>query len=508
VQRLSPLDNSFLEIESESIQANIGGVSIFEGPAPSHRALLRLVEAKLDSAPRYRQRVQRMPLGLGLPVWRDDEHFNLGYHLRRTALPAPGGAAELEALVGRVMSQHLDRDKPLWEYWVVEGVEQQRWAVLSKVHHAMVDGISAYELTSALLDVVPNTSTPRRRRPWHPEIATPVQLAAESAKGFFAPLEQIQTAASRVREAPRELALQALVTARTVLPIGRALAQQRHHLSLNGPIGPHRRWTRAVVSLEDVKRVRRALGGTVNDVVLELVTRGLRDLLRARGEVLDKRTLRAMVPVSVRTAAHRGTLANRVSTVFAELPVGTDDPAARLADLRAQMEHVKETHGAVAGETLVGIAGFGPPMLLAMGARLALRTPQRMINTVATNVPGPQLPLYLAGRRLLEAWPYVMLASTVRIATAIFSYDGFVYFGVTGDYDSAPDVEVITRGITAGMSDLLALSGVRRPAYTWSSSSTIRTASSSAGSANGPAGSSKSGSPRSRVRSSSPASGA
>ena len=508
MHRLSPLDNSFLEIESESIQANIGGVSVFEGPPPAHKTLLRLVDAKLDLAPRYRQRVQRMPLGLGMPVWRDDEHFNLGYHVRRTALPLPGGAAELETLVGRVMSQHLDRDKPLWETWVVEGLEAGRWAIVSKVHHAMVDGVSAYELTSALLDVTPKPSTTRRRRAWQPETSGPLGLAAESARGFLAPLDQLEVVARKAREAPRELVLQALLTARAVLPIGPALTRQRHHLSLNGPIGPHRRWTRAAVSLADVKQVRRSLGGTVNDVVLALVTRGMRDLLRARGEVLDERTLRAMVPVSVRTAVQRGSLANRVSTVFAELPVGMDDPVARFADIRAQMAHVKETHGAVAGETLVGIAGFGPPVLLALGARLALRTPQRMINTVATNIPGPQVPLYLAGRRLLEAWPYVMLASTVRIATAIFSYDGFVYFGATGDYDSSPDVGVITSGITAGMAELLALSGATHPAYTWSSSSTTRTASSSAGSSNGSAGSSTSGSPRSRARSSSPPSGA
>jgi len=261
------------------------------------------------------------------------------------------------------------------------------------------------------------------------------------------------------------------------------------------------------VSLEDVKRVRHGLGGTVNDVVLALVTRGLRDLLRARGEELDERTVRAMVPVSVRSEAQRGRLANRVSTVFAELPVGIDDPAERFHALRAQMEHVKDTHSAVAGDTLVGIAGFGPPVLLALGARLALRTPQRMINTVATNVPGPQAPLYMAGRRLLEAWPYVMLASTVRIATAIFSYDGFVYFGVTGDFDSVPDIKVITRGIEGEIGDLLALAVARQPPYA-RPSSTTRTASSSAGSSNGSAGSSTSGSTRSRVRSSWPSSGA
>lgn len=499
MHRLSPLDNSFLEIESDSIQANIGGVSVFEGPPLAQRALLRLVESRLDAVPRYRQRVQRMPLGIGMPVWRDDVHFNLGYHVRRTALPKPGGDVELDTLVGRVMSQHLDRDKPLWETWVVEGMQDGRWAMLWKVHHAMVDGVSAYDLTSAVLDTAPRAVPARRRRPWQAESPRPLQLVAESARGFVAPLDQMEVLAQLVRRQPRSLALQTLATARALLPIAPALARQRHHLTLNGPIGPHRRWSRVAVSLNDVKRIRRALGGTVNDVVLALVTGGLRDLLHSRGERLDGRTVRAMVPVSVRSEAQRGELANRVSTVFAELPVGVADPSARFVDLRKQMEHVKETHGAVAGETLVGIAGFGPPMLLALGSRLVLRTPQRMINTVATNVPGPQEPRYLGGRRLLEAWPYVMLASTVRIAIAIFSYDGCLYFGVTGDYDAVPDIDVVTRGVSAGLAELLRYS---------SPSSTRRIASSSAGSSNGSAGSSSSGSPRSRSRSSSSPSGA
>ena len=487
MQRLSPLDNSFLEIETDSIQANIGGISIFEGPAPSQTALLRLVGSKLDRVPRYRQRVQRLPMRLGMPVWVDDAHFNLAYHLRRTALPAPGGGAELEALVGRVMSQHLDRSKPLWETWVVEGVEGGRWALLWKVHHTMVDGVSANDLMGEVLDTSPQPAPRRRAREWSPEPVSALRLAGASARGFLAPLGQVESGLRQLRATPAELALRGLATVRTVLPIAPSLAARPHHTSLNGPIGPHRVWTRAAVSLDDVKRARRLLDGTVNDVVLALVTRGVRDLLRSRGEELDARTVRTMVPVSVRTEAQRGTLANRVSTVFVELPVGVEDARERFRDVHAQMENVKETHSAIAGDALAGLAGFAPPMLLALGARLALRAPQRFVNTVATNVPGPQVPLYCAGRRMVESWPYVMLAARLRVATAIFSYDGTLYFGITGDLDTAPDIGVMARGVEAGMEELLSDAGATatvraaRRRYT-RSSGTIRTAASSAGS--------------------------
>lgn len=502
MQRLSALDNSFLEIETDSIQANIGGVSVFEGPPPSHAALLRLFESRLDRVPRYRQRVRRLPLRLGMPVWVDDEHFNLGYHLRRTALPAPGRGTELEALMGRVMSQHLDRSKPLWEAWVVEGIEGGRWGLLSKVHHSMVDGVSANDLISELLDPTPVPPPARRQRGWRAQPLSRAGFLMESVRGALAPLEQVESAWQRLRGAPGELALRGAATARTVLPIAPSLARHPHHTSLNGPIGPHRIWTRARVTLDDVRRVRAALGGSVNDVVLALVTRGLRDLLQTRGERLDERTVRTMVPVSVRTEAERGTLANRVSTVFAELPVGVTAARERYAVIRGQMDHVKESHGAVAGHVLVGLAGFAPPVLLALGARLALRTPQSIVNTVATNVPGPQHPLYCAGRRMLEAWPYVMLGARLRITTAIFSYDGTLHFGITGDLEHAPDIDVMARGVEAGVDELLRAGGAAPRRYGSRSSSTTRTASSSAGSTSGSTGSVRSRSPRRTSRSS------
>lgn len=508
MQRLSALDNSFLEIETDSIQSNIGGVSVFEGPAPSQPALLRLFASKLDRVPRYRQRVRCLPLRISMPMWVDDEHFSLGYHLRRTSLPAPGGRAELDTLVGRVMSQHLDRRRPLWETWVVEGIEDGRWGLLWKVHHSMVDGVSANDLMSEVLDAEPVPPPRRRANRWRPQPPSPIEFLTESVRGALTPVEQAEYAWERLRGAPADLARRGAATVRTVLPIAPSLAQQHVHTSLNGPIGPHRVWARASVDLADVKRVRNGLGGSINDVVLALVTGGLRDLLRTRGEVLDERTVRTMVPVSVRSEAERGALANRVSTVFAELPVGVGGVRERYALIREQMDDVKESHGAVAGDVLVRLAGFAPPMLLALGSRLALRTPQSLVNTVATNVPGPQHALYCAGRRMVEAWPYVMLAGRVRITTAIFSYDGTLYFGITGDLDTAPDVGVIARGVDAEITELMRAAGAAPRRYRTRSSSTTRMAASSAGRSSASTGTPRSRSATDASRSSSPGSGA
>jgi WS/DGAT/MGAT family acyltransferase len=226
--------------------------------------------------------------------------------------------------------------------------------------------------------------------------------------------------------------------------------------SLNGPHGPHRRWASAHASLADVKLVRASLGGTVNDVVLAAITGGFRDLLISRGERVEGRPVRTLVPVSVRAEHERGTYNNRVSPVFADLPVGLSDPVARLANIRAQMDGIKESKGAVAGERLVDLAGFSPPMLLAAAQRLATLIPQQTVNTGTTNVPGPQHPMYFAGRRLLESAPIVPLLASVRIVVGIFSYDGHLYFGITGEYDTVPDIDVLRRGIEAAMAELLA----------------------------------------------------
>jgi diacylglycerol O-acyltransferase / wax synthase len=456
VDRMSPLDASFLHIEDAVSHMHIGSVAIFEGPPPPYEEFEAMVAGKLPAVPRYRQKVRFVPLQLGRPVWVDDPHFNLRYHLRHTALPSPGGDEELRNLVGRVMAQQLDRHKPLWEMWMVENLDQGHWALVSKVHHCMVDGVSGTDLLSVVLDAEREPLPPLADQ-WKPESEpSDVRLLGDALVDLVAnPYEQFRAARSMTR-APRQMASQLGEVARGLRAWG-GVVRPTPRSSINGPIGPHRRWDWARTTLADVKTVRKALGGTVNDVVLTVLTRGFRDLLLARGEDVEGRFVRTLVPVSVRAASERGTYNNRVSAMIAALPVGIDDPQERLAAIRAQMDGLKESKQAVAGEVLTSLSGFAPSMLLALGTRVAMRVPQRNVNTVTTNVPGPQLPLYARGRQMLEAFPFVPLASSVRVGVAIFSYNGMLNYGVTGDYDSAPDIGVLCGGIEAGMTELLKL---------------------------------------------------
>jgi diacylglycerol O-acyltransferase len=455
MHRMSPLDASFLHLEDHVTQLHIGSVAIFEGPPPPNDEMLAMVLGKLPLVPRYRQVVRFVPLAMGRPVWVDDPHFNIEYHVRRTALPAPGGEQELRNLVGRVMSQHLDRAKPLWEMWIAEGMGAGRWALVSKVHHCMVDGVSGSDLLTVILDTERDPKTARPGR-WQPEPApSGTRLLADALlERTVSPYEVVRAMRASLR-APRQFARQMEDAARGLVGM-RGLVRRTPPSSLNGPVGPHRRWSWARSQLTDVKAIRSALGGTVNDVVLACITNGFRQLLLARGESVD-RVVRTMVPVSVRSPGERGTYNNRVSAMFAELPVGIENPKERLDSIRAQMEGLKESKQAVAGEVLTSLSGFAPPMLLALGERVATRVPQRNLNTVTTNVPGPQFPLYAAGRRMLEAFPYVPLGGRVRVGVAIFSYDGALNFGVTGDFDSAADVGVLCRGIEEGVAQLMKL---------------------------------------------------
>jgi WS/DGAT/MGAT family acyltransferase len=461
--RMSPLDASFLHVEDAVSHMHIASVAIFEGPPPPFEDVLDMVRGKLALVPRYRQVVEFVPLDLGRPVWVDDPHFNIEYHLRHTALPAPGSEEQLRKLVGRVMAQQLDRAKPLWEVWMVEGLEDGNWALLSKTHHCMVDGVSGTDLLTVIMDSSPTPSTPV------PDTWTPsphpsrAQLAAEAVLDMLrSPYEQMRAVRAAGR-APRQAARQLREIAGAVTSM-LGVARPTQWATLNGQIGPHRRYAWASTTLDDIKTVRRALGGTVNDVVLTLITGGFRELLLSRGEAVDGRSVRTLVPVSIRardpggTAVGDGTYDNKVSGMIAELPVAIEDPVVRLDAIRRQMSGLKESKQALAGEAITSLSGFAPPMLLALGIRVATRMPQRNVNTVTTNVPGPQHPLYAAGRKMLRAFPYVPLAGSIRIGIAIFSYDGQVTFGVTGDFDSAPDIEVLCRGIENSMEELLKLS--------------------------------------------------
>ena len=458
--RLSPLDASFLHIEDDVSHMHIASVALFEGPPPPFADLVAMVAGKLSLVPRYRQVVKFVPLQMGRPVWVDDPHFSIDYHLRHTAIPFPGSEGQLRALVGRVMSQQLDRSKPLWEIWMAEGFEDGKWVLLSKTHHALVDGVSGTDLLAVIMDISPEPSA-APPDDWTPEpVPTGARLLADAVLGLArSPYEQLRVARARTR-LPRQVLHQAGEVAKGLTSLA-GVVRPTPPSSLNGPIGPHRRYAWAETTVDEIKTVRKGLGGTFNDVVLTAITRGFRDLLISRGESVD-RVVRTLVPVSVRARDDRGlavgdgTLQNKVSAMFAELPVGIDDPAERLAAITAQMEGLKESKEAVAGEALTSLSGFAPPMLLALGMRLATRVAQRNVNTVTTNVPGPQFPLYVCGRRMLKAYPYVPLASQVRIGVAIFSYDGQVTFGVTGDRDTTPDLDVLCRGIERGMAELLA----------------------------------------------------
>jgi len=452
--RLGMQDASFLYIEDDSSHMHIASVAIFEGPPPHHEEVEEMISSKLHHVPRYRQVVRFVPLEVGAPVWCDDPHFNLRYHVRHTALPSPGSVEQLQTLVGRVMSQKLDRSKPLWEMWVVEGLEDDRWAILSKTHHCMVDGVAGTDLMTALMDDSPTSEHPQPLRYRADDLPSSLGLLTGAIRdGLSSPAEGLRMVRSAL-SAPRRLVEQ-------LGDIGEGLATFRNfrnegaESALNGPVSPHRRWCWAETELADIKKIRSEHGGTVNDVVLAVITRGFRDLLRERGEPVKDRFVRSLVPVSVRREDERGSYNNRVSAMFAELPVGLADPVERLSALHLQMRDLKEHHQAVAAESLTSISGFAPPMLLALGARLFSGLEQHAVQTVTTNVPGPQRRLYAAGRPMLTAYPYVPLAGSVRIGIAIFSYAGHLTFGITGDYDGAPDIDVLARGIEAGIVELI-----------------------------------------------------
>jgi diacylglycerol O-acyltransferase / wax synthase len=466
VERLSTLDAEFLHLEDDVTHLHIAGVSVFEGPSPGLDGMMRLLDSKVHLIPRYRQRVRTVPLELGRPVWVDDPHFNLAYHVRHTALPAPGGDEELCHLMGRLMSQRLDRDRPLWEAWVVEGLADERWALISKVHHCMVDGVSGVDLLSVLLDTERESELPEPPT-WTPdpepsEVAKVLDawsglargaadMAARTASGLRDPISTIRAAAR---------------TSVGLTQIGRHLGSTPP-LSIEGTIGPHRRWAFSSVSLDDVRAIRRAHPGTVNDVVLAAVTGGYRELLLHRGEDPERAIVRTLVPVSVRTDDGKGVLDNRVSAILYELPVGVNDPVVRLSVVHRQMADLKESAMAEAGEAVTTLGDLAPPMVVGFvsrfASRLMHRLPQRSVNTVTTNVPGPQFPLYCLGREMVAHLPFVPIAEGVRFGTAILSYNGQLAFGVTGDYDTAPDVSLLADSIAEGIDELRERAGVLAP---------------------------------------------
>jgi diacylglycerol O-acyltransferase / wax synthase len=458
VDRMSPTDAGFYYAESENTPLHVGSVAVFDGPAPSYGDVVRLLLSKLALVPRYRQRVRTVPLQLGRPVWVDDPHFQILYHVRHTAVPSPGGDEQLRNLAGRVLGQRLDLAKPLWELYLVEGLENGRWALISKVHHCMVDGVAGTDLMQLMFDLTPDATHPEPQD-WTPQRgpSTVGVVAGAVQDAVTHPLRELTRlpGTGGVRQAAKNAAKAGRTLAAGVPSVAKQ-ATTATARSLNGPIGPHRRWAWTDAAFEELKGVRTALGGTVNDVVLSAITRGFRDLLERRGSLSTGMVVRTMVPVSVRQASERNTLDNRVSAVFVDLPVGEGDPVARLTSVRRQMDDHKRLLQAVDARSIIAMGDFVAPTLLALGVRAAVAASGVWYQAVTTNVPGPRVPLYVLGRRMCSAHAYVPIAGGARVSIGIFSYLDTMTFGINADFDAYPDVDVLAGGIRRGVDELVA----------------------------------------------------
>jgi diacylglycerol O-acyltransferase len=457
--RLTALDSSFLHLEDGGAHMHVAAVMTFDGPPPAYEELVEAISSRLHLVPRYRQRLAFVPLGQGRPRWVDDPHFNAGYHIRHTALPAPGSDEELKRLAARVFGQRLDRSKPLWEIWLVEGLDDDRFAILSKTHHALVDGVSGVDIVSVLFDTRPDPAPPAPpAAAWLPRpLPTGTELLAEALlERTTVPAEAVRGVRALTR-APRQVAERVAGGLAGLGSMAAAGLNPAPRSPLNVGIGPHRRYTWVDADLGRFKAIKSALGGTVNDVVLTAVALALGRWMRGRGEDTDGLVLRAMVPVSIRAEAEQGALGNRVATMWAPLPVGVRDPADCFAEVHAAMKGLKESGQAVGAETLTQLADFAPPTIMSQAARLQAR--QRFFNLVVTNVPGPQVDLYLLGRRMRGLYPVVPLALKQALGIAIMSYNGRLGFGLLGDFDALPDLEEIATQLEGAIDDLATVTG-------------------------------------------------
>jgi WS/DGAT/MGAT family acyltransferase len=463
--RLTGLDSAFLHLEERSTaHMHVASVMVFAGRAPAYQALVDHVLGRLHLVPRYRQRLAFVPLGQGRPVWTDDPHFNPYYHLRHTALPRPADEQALKRLAGRIFSQRLDRSKPLWEIWLVQAMAGERFALIAKTHHALVDGISGVDITTVLFDTAPDAMPASRPpTPWAAApLPGPAKLLADALlERATVPGEMARGARAAVR-APRR-ALHRL--RKSVSSVGSAALPGFEHPApptpFNVEIGPHRRYTWVDAELPLFKAVKDELGGTLNDVVLAALSLALGAHLRASGRDTDGLVLKAMVPVSVRADAERGALGNKVAAMWASLPVGVQDAAQCYERVRVSMAELKSSGQAVGAEVLTNLAGFAPPTILSQAARLQAR--QRYFNLVITNVPGPQFPLYLLGRELVALYPVVPLARKQALGIAVMSYNGRLGFGLLADYDALPELESLAGELRQAIAALARAAGKPAP---------------------------------------------
>jgi diacylglycerol O-acyltransferase len=461
--RLTPLDSSFLHLEDATGPMHVGCVMVFAGAAPDYDGFVSRVEERLDLVPRYRQRLAFVPLGQGRPKWVDDAGFDPYYHMRSTALPEPGGDHELRVLAGRLFSRPLRRDKPLWELWLVEGLAPaqdgggERFAVISKTHHALVDGMSGLDILSALF--APEEQAATGNGAWHPgRVPSGVELLGEAlVERALSPRELVRPVRAALR-GPRRVLEQvgsALVGVGALAWAGlRPAPSTPYNRALTGP---DRRIAFYSVRLDEVKAIKNALGGTVNDVVLTIVARALRLDLERRGA--DVRTLHTFVPVSTtQTTGRAAAPGNNVTGMVVRLPVACADPLECLSRISEETRAMKESGQALGAQALTGLGGLAPPTILDVGTRLSAR--QRFINLVVTNVPGPQHELAFDGRALLEILPMVPIGQNLALSVGIISYNGTMSFGLVGDFDALPDLDQMVEDIRASTEELAEAAGV------------------------------------------------
>jgi WS/DGAT/MGAT family acyltransferase len=452
--RLSAVDASFLHQERRASHMHVGALVVFEGPPPVREDLADHIQGRLHLVPRYRQKLAFPRFEMGRPFWVDDPSFNLDYHVRHTALPEPGGVEQLRGLAGRIFSQRLDRSKPLWELWLVQGLEDNRFALISKTHHALVDGVAGVDLATVLFDLSEVPPEPAEPEPWEPAPEpSDAELVAEGVKGIVRTPSALAGRALDLVRRPGDALDGAREAAAGVGEVVWAGMNPAPEVPLNVEIGPHRRVWWVQSRLDEYKSVKNALGGTVNDVFLTVVAGAVGRWLRARGIRTEGLELRGLVPVSIRAKDESGKLGNRIAVMRGPLPVYAQDPVERLRIVRQAMAGLKESKQALGAEVISNLEDFAPPTLLAMASRLNFST--RLFNLIVTNVPGPQFPLYLLGREMLELVPVAFLPENHALAVAAMSYNGKLELGLLADYDAMPDLGELAGYFEDALAELL-----------------------------------------------------
>lgn len=466
-ERLTAQDASFIGLEDSRCHMHVGGVMLFDaGPLQSAEGgidierVYRAIEARLHLVPRFRQRLSYLPFER-LPIWVDDDRFRLAYHVRHTALPKPGDERTLKRLVGRIMSQQLDRSRPLWEMWFVEGLDGNRFALISKTHHCMIDGVSGADLISVIMEPFPNAE-PGEPLSWiprpHPSDA---RLVFDEARRRFAqPFDVLGAVQQAIRHPEQTLEK----VEETVSALAEAFSPSLNpasQLPINTEVGPSRRFDWTAMRVGDLKAVKNVLGGTLNDVVLATVAGALRRFCLQRAVDPDTLNVRALVPVSVRAPEEHGALGNRITEIIAPLPIQLDDPLSRLEAVRITMSGLKESKQALGGEVMTAIAEWTVPNVLVQAVKLGMRS--RPYNLTVTNVPGPQIPLYFLGCEMLTTYPVVPLFENVALVVGLFSYNSGLFWGFTADWETVPDLHDFVNAIEMSFAELQAAAEAAMP---------------------------------------------